>query len=93
MPTRDEIVRAIAHDLNGGLNRMALHVELLDSATAASEAMAGAAVQRTRSLASLRLAVRELAEIVERRLLPFGRAKDDGTGARSTADDPGVARA
>lgn len=69
-PLRDP-VRNIVHGLNGALNNLSLNIELLDKLAAAGDDEA----RRTRYLASLRRAAREIQEIVERQILPLGRER------------------
>lgn len=76
-------VRAIAHDLNGALNNVALNVELLDAATASGREAGFDADSRARALANLRRAVREIQGIVECRLLQVGRPEEPAPAAGS----------
>ena len=88
----EDLVRAIAHDLNGALNTLVLNIELLDASAAGVDGSAAAPAQRARSLAAMRRAVRELQEIVEHRLLPVGREVELGASGRPAPLRSGVPR-
>lgn len=66
-------VRRIVHGINGALNILTLNIELLAAASAQGEESGKGGEQQVRSLASLRRAVRQIQEIVERDLLPLRR--------------------
>ncbi len=69
-----ELLSGVAHDLNGALNTLILNIELLDATGAAVEGSDLGAARWKRALAAMRRAAREAHEIVDRRLLPAGRA-------------------
>lgn len=66
-------VRRIVHELNGALNILTLNIELLAAAQAQGEESGKGGEQQALRLASLRRAVRQIQEIVERELLPLRR--------------------
>lgn len=66
-------MREIVHDLNGALNSLTLHIELLDAATSNARGAAHDPAGRARHFDSLRRAVRQIQAIVEHRLLTLGR--------------------
>jgi signal transduction histidine kinase len=81
-PELREAVRGIAHDINGVLNNLALSLELLDRATAPEADPEAEAASRLRSLSNARRAIRELQDLVERRILPLGETAAPEPGAK-----------
>ena len=65
-------LRAVAHDINGALNTIALNLELLDRAAAAGDSAPEGS--RERYMGNLRRAVATIGQIVSARLLPLDRA-------------------
>jgi signal transduction histidine kinase len=65
-------LRAIAHDINGALNTIALNLELLERAAGAGDSTPEGA--RERYMGNLRRAVATIGQIVSARLLPHDRS-------------------